>query len=345
MDLSKGMPDPLDRKPEFSWPMDRVLQIQDSYQGLFDNPRFRQSIFEVIHTANFSGYWAEFVEPTSREQLNSRISAALHARFLSKAVETLNLNNHDAVLADVLLQGDIPGLGDGSREHVSPEFYDRLRACSSMTEFEAFCGTIVEAKLEQFRDPRNPYRHRGEHATIIEGMWRDWHERLATLSPNLIASVKVVHQEFFDWIRTHPDIVEDVAWEALERIVAEIFASRGFEVSITARVRGASSDLIAIRGDEFGVDTRYLVEVKHYQKNRKIGMNIVNAVIGAARRAKVEHAFLITTSSFSRDVVEQQPYLRDLRLHLRDGEQLKEWLSDYRPPKSGGLWLPSRLLP
>ena len=181
---------------------------------------------------------------------------------------------------------------------------------------------------------------RFDNVTIfIAQAWELWRPRVADLSPGLIASVKDIHAEYIAWLTRHPDELDNIAWEAFEKLVAEIFASRGFSVDLTGRVRNQSADLLAIRTDEFGVETKYLIECKRYSRTRRIGLDIVNAVIGAARRGNVDHAFLVTSSVFTEDVLRGANDLREVRLHLRDGDDVVQWLDDYAFRSDGGLWL------
>lgn len=85
-------------------------------------------------------------------------------------------------------------------------------------------------------------------------------------------------------------------------------------------------------------NTGIFVECKRYNHSRLVGLDTVNAVLGAARRAHVDHAFLVTTSSFSRDVMALEPDLRDLRVHLRNEQAVRQWLADYRS-SHGRLWI------
>ncbi|KPA17228.1 restriction endonuclease [Candidatus Magnetomorum sp. HK-1] len=163
--------------------------------------------------------------------------------------------------------------------------------------------------------------------------------RVLNLTPDLISSIKVVNQEYIEWLRAHPKALDTIAWEAFEKLIAEILVNYGFKVDLTGRIRNQSADIIAIRTDELGVDTRYLIECKRYSRYRKVGIDIVNSVLGAAKLANVEHAFLVTTSSFSMDVKRRENEFKDYRLHLRDGEDVVEWLKDYNVRSNSGLWL------
>jgi len=160
------------------------------------------------------------------------------------------------------------------------------------------------------------------------------------LSHGLVATVKIIDVEFMRWLSVNPQALDRIAWEAFERITAEILASKGFTVDLKGRTRNASTDVLAIRRDELGIETRYLVECKRYSAENPVGVSIVNGVIGSKVRSQAEHALLVTSSRFTRDVVEMESNLRSLNLHLRDAVAVAEWLREYSPNKEGGLWLP-----
>ncbi len=163
----------------------------------------------------------------------------------------------------------------------------------------------------------------------LQSAWRELQPRIATLSINLVSSIRDVYSEYMFWLKKHPEAIDRIAWEAFEKIIAEVLSSKGFSIDLTGRLRNQSADLLAIRTDELGVETRYLIECKRYVRTRRVGIDVVNAVIGAARRANVDHAILVTSSNFTRDVVREENRLRDCRLHLRDGNDVVQWLNDY----------------
>lgn len=160
-------------------------------------------------------------------------------------------------------------------------------------------------------------------------------QKVSALSPELVGSLRDVTAEFMTWVSKHPDALPQVHWEAFEQIVQELLISRGLDVVHVAHQRGRSADLIAI--GQAGV--HYLVECKRYKATRKVGMDIVNAVLGAAVRNGVEHSMLIISSSFSGDVTRRSSEWSDLNLELADGEIIAQWLNAYRPKKDMGLWI------
>ena len=206
---------------------------------------------------------------------------------------------------------------------LTPEQFIEIHACS-------FSEAIDKLTDLRIADPA---------VVPIRALWMKMKPRVAKLSPALIGSIKEISEEYIIWLKYHPKAIEQIAWEAFEKLVAEIFSSKGFEVALTGRIRNQSADILAIRTDEFGVETKYLIECKRYNSSNHVGFDIVNNVIGAAKRANVDHAFLVTSSFFSSDVKFHEQDLRELRLHIRDGEAVREWLRNYAANEKHGIWL------
>lgn len=206
---------------------------------------------------------------------------------------------------------------------LTPEQFAEIHSCS-------FADAIDKLTDDRVTDPA---------VITLRALWKQMRPRIARFSPALISSIKEISAEFIIWLKYHPDALEQIAWEAFEKLVAEIFSSKGFQVALTGRVRNQSADILAIRTDEFGVHTKYLIECKRYKSSNHIGFDIVNGVIGAARRADVDQAFLVTSSFFSGDVKGREQELRELRLHIRDGDAVRDWLRNYEVRKDYGIWL------
>jgi HJR/Mrr/RecB family endonuclease len=175
--------------------------------------------------------------------------------------------------------------------------------------------------------------------TIFATQYDNFTSRIANLLDDLIAAVKLVNEEFIIWLKTHPDQSQKIHADAFEQLTGEILTSHGFTIQFTGRIKNRSADLIAIEKKEKGEDVKYLVECKRYAETRKVGIDILNAVVGASFRAKTSHAMLVTTSSFTPNVFEARAELEEFRLDLHDGKKLTEWLKGYEF-REFGLWLP-----
>lgn len=163
--------------------------------------------------------------------------------------------------------------------------------------------------------------------------------RIANLSDDLISAVKLINEEFIIWLKTHIDDSNRIHSDAFEQLTGEILTNHGFDIHFTGRIKNRSADLIAIEKIENGEEIKYLVECKRHSDSNKVGIDILNAVVGASVRAKTSHAMLVTTSSFTSNVMDARAELEDFRLELYDGERIVEWLADYEF-KDFGLWLP-----
>ena len=159
--------------------------------------------------------------------------------------------------------------------------------------------------------------------------------KTSRLTPEIIRSLREVSVEFLIWLSKHPSSLPALHWEAFEKIVREVLASQGLTGFHVARERGRSADIIAFTQD--GVS--YLVECKRYSEERRVGIDVVNSVLGAALRNGVERSMLVTSSAFSADVTKRTPEWRSLNLELYDGRAVAEWLSKYIPTKDMGLWI------
>lgn len=164
-------------------------------------------------------------------------------------------------------------------------------------------------------------------------------QKVNRLTPELIESLKFISFEYMTWLKKHPKAINRISWEALEKITAEIFASKGFYVALTGKQKGKSADIIAVQEDNLGIETRYLIECKKYNKSRNIGLEIINGVLGAKIREGAEHAILVTTSTFSNHVLANTAKFKSLNINLRDGNDLINWISEYKPSEEYGLWI------
>jgi HJR/Mrr/RecB family endonuclease len=217
-----------------------------------------------------------------------------------------------------------------------PLFFKRsLEVVSSYSSYEDFMSQTMEGVrvVESKRhDPAWVNR-------VLDEMKDQWEERTKFMMPELSAAISESTHEYLVWLHHHPEALNTASWSTFERLVAEIFSSRGFNVELTARVKNKSADIIAISTDSIGIETKYLIECKCYNEQRRVGFDVVNAVLGAKVRQGADHALLVTSSAFTNDVIQAQAALHDLRLTLKDGEAVREWLKELKPSATRGAFL------
>lgn len=116
-------------------------------------------------------------------------------------------------------------------------------------------------------------------------------------------------------------------------------ASFGWDVQLTPPTKDGGYDIFAVSKDVSGVRTSWIVECKKYREHRKVGVEIVRALYGAASNlVKANTAIMLaTTSEFTAGarMFASEKY----NFELRDYESLLEWINVYRPHPNGRLYL------
>ncbi len=119
--------------------------------------------------------------------------------------------------------------------------------------------------------------------------------------------------------------LEDLTWQELEDLVAELLRARGMKVSITPRSNDGGRDIVA-RGELIPGETALMaVEIKHRP---------VVKVADVRQHLYANGAFpllLVATSGrFTAGVVKEKSKPENfLRLQLKNGEGLKAWIKEY----------------
>lgn len=119
----------------------------------------------------------------------------------------------------------------------------------------------------------------------------------------------------------------DISWRQLEQVVAELLRNRGMEVTATSASADGGRDIIA-RGELIpGEPMTLAVEVKH---RRVVGLDEVRARLWANREFPA--LLFATCGRFSAGVVREKRKPENfLRLSLKDGIGLGQWIKEYDP--------------
>jgi restriction endonuclease Mrr len=143
--------------------------------------------------------------------------------------------------------------------------------------------------------------------------------------------------DLFALLSKDPEKLFGLQPRQFEELVAEILASYGWRVQLTAATRDGGYDIFAISRDASGLETSWLVECKKYRRGRKVGLELVRSLLGT--RAVVPGGMLLvaTTSHFSRDAIAFKESRYDLQ--FKDYEAILEWINSYRPNPTGELYI------
>ncbi|WP_161728058.1 MULTISPECIES: restriction endonuclease [unclassified Methylibium] len=144
-------------------------------------------------------------------------------------------------------------------------------------------------------------------------------------SPSSVIQVcKFFDQRMLEALHNSPDLFQKLSHRDFEKLIAEIFDGLGYEVELTKRTRDGGRDVIAIRRAE--VNLRYLIECKHPDKRKTIGVRPVRELLGVKADNRASKAILATTAYFSQ---EAQLFFERNRWELegRDREGVLDWIA------------------
>jgi len=170
-------------------------------------------------------------------------------------------------------------------------------------------------------------------------------ERAAEINVrSVLEGVKELEPYLITHLKQMPDDMRDLNWHVFEQLVAEFFASRGYEdVCLVGRNPETAADIFAMRSiDADGTKVRIFVEVK--RQNNRVGVEVVDRVIGAMLSERTSFgwhlAMIVSLSGFKEMKKYTPPHLCMCGVELRDGDDVRRWLAEYEFTEKG-LWLPN----
>jgi restriction system protein len=148
---------------------------------------------------------------------------------------------------------------------------------------------------------------------------------LAIASPILFTSLE---REVLAYFGRHPELLHSLSPRKFEELVAAVFRNNGFEVELTPETRDGGIDIIAVQKSGFGGSTLHLVECKRYLPENKVGIGIVQRMLGVVEQHRATQGLIVTTSSFSHDA-EVCAKSSLYRLGLNGYGDLTKWLTAF----------------
>jgi len=116
---------------------------------------------------------------------------------------------------------------------------------------------------------------------------------------------------------------------SFEEIVAELFRKEGFEVELTQATRDGGVDIIAI-SRRMNIWQKMIVECKRYAPQNKVGIAVVQRLLGVKDQLRANKAVVVTTSSFTKDA-QRIAHARFWDLDLKSYGDVIDWLQAPSP--------------
>ena len=127
----------------------------------------------------------------------------------------------------------------------------------------------------------------------------------------LIESAKELNAHVISHLKRRPDDLAKLPWDTFEHLIAEFFASWGFQdVRLVGRDASTAADIFALRKEEHtGVELRYFVEVK--RRREKADVQVIDRVYGAMVNERSAHGWHIGMIVSLAGVSKTQKFSRD----------------------------------
>ena len=133
----------------------------------------------------------------------------------------------------------------------------------------------------------------------------------------------ILDQELYDHFASHPDRLSDLQWREFEKIVAALMEAQGYAVELGPGANDGGTDIRLIQRDPIG-DILTLVQVKRYRPDRKIKLEAVQALHGAATADSAQRSMFVTTSAYLPSA-EKFATRRNVPMTLHTSTDVQQW--------------------
>jgi HJR/Mrr/RecB family endonuclease len=150
------------------------------------------------------------------------------------------------------------------------------------------------------------------------------------LDPSSLIVFDLPWDDIRDYLVRHPDYLHTMHPRVFERLIAELFASRGWDVELTARTRDGGYDILGIRHNQ-PTSQRIPVEAKRFSPDRPVGVALVRALYGVRTVRNATQVVLATSSHVSKDAKREFVRAIPWELDLLERERIFSWCREFHP--------------
>ncbi len=155
--------------------------------------------------------------------------------------------------------------------------------------------------------------------------------------------VRTMVDSLCELVARDANILQQIEWRDLERLVAATLEKIGFTVILTPPAKDGGKDVIAncIVGNK---EKTFYVEIKHWCKGDRPGAKQVSEFIELNAREGTDGGLFLSSSGFTAPVHSRLAEIRRQHVRLGQREKLVSLCQQYVKRKKG-LWVPHRPLP
>lgn len=134
-----------------------------------------------------------------------------------------------------------------------------------------------------------------------------------------------IEYELIEYLKKHPNQLYKISPRKFEEFVAAIFKNHGFDVQLTPETRDGGMDIIAVHKSPLTGNTISLIECKRYAPDNRVGIGVVQRLLGNVIQQEAHKGVVVTTSFFTKDAIAVSKQSRNI-LTLNDYSAIISWL-------------------
>ena len=145
---------------------------------------------------------------------------------------------------------------------------------------------------------------------------------------------ELISQSVFDAIANDPDVLLDLSKRDFERLMAEIFARRGFDVDLYRASKDGGIDFLAVNTDQrdpliYAVQCKHPDRPKGDAKASTMPVATVREIYGVAKASDLHGAIALTSASYS-PAAKKFSDLKPDEIQVSGRDEILEWVRNYR---------------
>lgn len=149
-------------------------------------------------------------------------------------------------------------------------------------------------------------------------------------------------KQLISLIAKNPNNLMNLEWRDLERTIHEIFNEIGFKASLTPPSKDGGKDII-LECEIDGIQKSYIVEIKHWRSQQKVGQKAIKEFTKVIINEKREKGLYLSTYGYTQNYYECLTKTERNIIGFGEKEKIIELCNTYEKIKNG-LYLPMNSL-
>ncbi|PGW08174.1 restriction endonuclease [Bacillus cereus] len=152
----------------------------------------------------------------------------------------------------------------------------------------------------------------------------------------------LLSDKFARMIVQNPLTLYQLEWRDLERLMAVVFEGIGFKVILTPASKDGGKDLI-LSFEISGKEISYIVEIKHWRSNKKVGTKPIKDFINVVLQEKRQSGLYLATYGYCNNAFESLTEIEKTKIRFGEQDKIVS-LCKYYTKIDSGIWSPAKNL-